>query len=301
MADENLNTDEGLQVSEETARLAAIGRGEEAPPAPVVDDNKAADPAPEPKVRPDDVPEKFWNAETGEVNTEALLKSYRELEKFKGQAPKDDPKEDPKDDPKEDEGQTDEEKAAAAAVASLDPAVVSSAQAEYAETGDLSVETREKIIAGGIPAETLDTYLAGVAALSAQIASSIYEMAGGEDDYKAAVGWATETWDEKASLAYNDALENPALRDVAVEGLMSKYRSAHGGEGNLTKPGVGAETGDLYTDKDEFLTDLADAQNEADPVKSALARRKAVAKLERSQKAKTIGRVTPPTGLAAIR
>lgn len=32
-------------------------------------------------VRPDNVPEKFWNAETGTVNTEALLASYTELEK----------------------------------------------------------------------------------------------------------------------------------------------------------------------------------------------------------------------------
>lgn len=31
--------------------------------------------------RPDDVPEKFWDAETGSVRTEALLKSYGELEK----------------------------------------------------------------------------------------------------------------------------------------------------------------------------------------------------------------------------
>lgn len=31
--------------------------------------------------RPDDVPEKFWDTETGTIRTEALLRSYRELEK----------------------------------------------------------------------------------------------------------------------------------------------------------------------------------------------------------------------------
>lgn len=35
----------------------------------------------EPTARPDDVPEKFWDGETGTIRTEALLRSYRELEK----------------------------------------------------------------------------------------------------------------------------------------------------------------------------------------------------------------------------
>ncbi len=39
-------------------------------------DDEAASPA-----RPADVPEKFWDAETGTLRTEALLKSYRELER----------------------------------------------------------------------------------------------------------------------------------------------------------------------------------------------------------------------------
>jgi hypothetical protein len=37
--------------------------------------------APRPGARPADVPEKFWDAETGTLRAEALLKSYRELER----------------------------------------------------------------------------------------------------------------------------------------------------------------------------------------------------------------------------
>ncbi|MBV1797233.1 capsid assembly protein [Siccirubricoccus sp. G192] len=37
--------------------------------------------APKPGARPADVPEKFWDAETGTLRAEALLKSYRELER----------------------------------------------------------------------------------------------------------------------------------------------------------------------------------------------------------------------------
>lgn len=42
-------------------------------------EDSAADGAPQPQ-RPDWVPEKFWDAERGEVRTEALARSYRELE-----------------------------------------------------------------------------------------------------------------------------------------------------------------------------------------------------------------------------
>jgi hypothetical protein len=38
-------------------------------------------PAPQKGARPEDVPEKFWDAETGQIRVDALVKSYRELEK----------------------------------------------------------------------------------------------------------------------------------------------------------------------------------------------------------------------------
>ncbi|MEO3472926.1 hypothetical protein AAFN86_13740 [Roseomonas sp. CAU 1739] len=37
--------------------------------------------APQKGARPEDVPEKFWDAETGAIRVDALVKSYRELEK----------------------------------------------------------------------------------------------------------------------------------------------------------------------------------------------------------------------------
>jgi hypothetical protein len=37
--------------------------------------------------RPEDIPEKFWDAERGEIRTEALLKSYSELERKMGSMP----------------------------------------------------------------------------------------------------------------------------------------------------------------------------------------------------------------------
>lgn len=49
---------------------------------PAATEAPEADPRPE---RPADVPEKFWDAERGGLRTEALLKSYQELERKLGQ------------------------------------------------------------------------------------------------------------------------------------------------------------------------------------------------------------------------
>lgn len=48
------------------------------------DDETLALAAPAAPARPDEVPEKFWDAESGTVRTEALLKSYTELERKLG-------------------------------------------------------------------------------------------------------------------------------------------------------------------------------------------------------------------------
>jgi len=49
----------------------------------------AADPAADDgkPQRPDNIPEKFWDAEKGEVRLDELAKSYAELEKAKSEAP----------------------------------------------------------------------------------------------------------------------------------------------------------------------------------------------------------------------
>jgi hypothetical protein len=54
--------------------------GEETPAAP-----EAEMPAEPLNERPGDIPEKFWDAETGTLRADALLKSYRELERKLGQ------------------------------------------------------------------------------------------------------------------------------------------------------------------------------------------------------------------------
>ncbi|WP_109798685.1 hypothetical protein [Novosphingobium meiothermophilum] len=269
------------QLSEETLRLATLGRGE-APPEPPPATGPAV------KERPADIPEKFWDAEKGEIRVDALLKSYTELEKFKGGAPEPKGDEPPAGDQPADPSVTDP----VDPPAGIAPELFSDAAAEFSNTGDLSEETREKIIAGGIPPELLDTYLAGVKALSEQLTARVYELSGGQERYAAAVEWAKTNWTPAQIEKYNASLNDPDLRDIAVKGLLAAA-VLPAGEGQLTFPAGGAATGDLYHDKEEFTRDLA----EADAKNDTLARRAAVAKLERSKKAGTLKHVTPRSGL----
>ena len=289
--------DGDIELSAETARLAAIGRGEIDPaaaPAEPADPAAAEPPAkgqetpPAPQVaeRPADVPEKFWDAAKGQVRTDALLKSYLELEKVKGQQP-------PADGPP-----AGDPPAGDPAEAALPAELFSSARDEWAQSGELGADTREKIIAAGIDEATLDTYLAGVKALSAALDQEVFNLAGGEDQYKAATEWARQNWSQEQINRYNAALNDPALREVTVKGLLAvapEYTPV--GEGTLTIPQGGSTASDVYTDKDEFLKDLA----AADGANDQLARRKAVQKLERSKKAGSLAHVTPRTGLKALR
>lgn len=289
------------EVSEEVTRLAELGRKGTV---------EFRDPlAPKTFERPAGVPEKFWDPLTGAVNTEALLKSYTELEKLRSQpkqeevqtpaaeadtpAVEEKPEEDPEEQPEgeaegEPEGQEDGSDDEAGEENGDEPPALTSAieaaQAAYAETGELSAEAREPLLAQGISNEQIDFYLQGVKAAEQALYSAAYEAAGGEETYKEAVQWASTNWSEKQIAAFNAATGDPQAIKMVVKGLVSEFREANPGEGRLTNINTGVSRGDVYNDIREFHADLA----KADATRDQLARSKAVDKLRRSREAKTI-------------
>lgn len=292
MADEpndNVQTQEGQDgLSEETKHLAAVGRGEAEPGKPA----EGAEEGDKPQ-RPDSVPEKFWDAEKGELRTDALLKSYTELEKSRQKAADEEAKKKAEEakGKKGEEGNEDGEPPA-----NISAELFTTAQEEFSQSGALSDETREKIISGGIPAETLDTYLEGVKALSEALTQKVYGEAGGEDEYLAAVEWARDNWSEQKIAKFDAALADPDMMPVMVSALMNDFGTASPGEGKQTRQQGGGSDGDLYHDAEEFTRDLQKADNEND----GLARKKAVQKLQRSKKAGTLKHVTPRSGTAKL-
>lgn len=284
-------------LSPETQALAELGRTGGAPPVdplrPVVADPSASTATK--ADRPEYIPEKFWDAEAGTPRLEDLAKSYAELERQRSQPKVEEPKVET---PKAEEPKVEDEKVAEAA-AKLPTATFEAASAEFAEKGELTPETRKAILDVGVPEEFLDTYLQGVQAIARTVAAEVYDLAGGEDVYSAAIEFARENWTQDQVDAFDQALANPNLRGTAVKGLIADFRSTAGGEGVLTTGGSGSDAGNVYHDKQDFLNDLADAEKDRTP-KGEQARRAAIAKLQRSKKAGTLKEVTPRTGLSAF-
>lgn len=296
------------QLSEETQRLAELGRnGASAPPEFRPQD--AGKPA-----RPADVPEKFWDAEKGAVNQEALLKSYLELEKTRGQPPAQETPEQKaaREEAEKLANETPEQKVAreeaerkkaeepdnkgdkpdANAETSPLSSAIEVAQADYAaNNGELSADSRKALVDAGIPEAQINLYLEGVKAQERAMLATATEAAGGID-VNELLGWAGQSLDEAQISHLNAGLANPKTLADTVRDLAGRYRAANPGEGRLTNVAGSTNYGDVYTSNDEYLKDMAAAEKSGDTV----ARSKAVQKLSRSRKAGTIKAVTPRRG-----
>lgn len=284
-------------LSDETRKLAQMGRGEE-----VADENteEAAKDADE---RPEWLPEKFKTPED-------LLKSYTELEKRlgKGKSEEDEetketplkvgekkPKEEDKsEDGSDDEGDDDEkgedEKLPDFSSETVQTAITDVAAA-YAETGELSDDMRKALNDVGISDDLIDTHMRGVKVQERLMRQEVFDLAGGEEVYAEAVEWARENWSDEEIEVFDKSLEKDKLRAKVVKGLIAEYRDANPGEGKLTTVKGGMDRGSVYSSQEEFQQDLAKAGD------NRVEREKVIAKLRRSRKAGSIkGQSASPFG-----
>lgn len=230
-----------------------------------------AAPAPAAGARPDNIPEKFWDADKGAVNVEALLKSQADLEKqFKTNPPA------------KVEGAP-EAAAEAAADAAIDEApitierkaeepapeakplttAVETFAARYAETkGQLADEDFAPLLEQGLPREVIDIYLAGIKAQEALQQQAVHALAGGEDRWKAAEEWASRSASDDDLATFN-SIGNPKAQ---VEWLMAKYDAANPSEGSFVEGEASSSPGDVFRSVAEqsaaindprYLTDTA--------------------------------------------
>lgn len=189
--------------------------------------------------RPDSIPEKFWNAEKGELNTEALLKSYTELEKTRTAPKKDDAP-----------AMTPEQQAAAASKVDMDALTK-----EMAANGELSEQTYTKLESLGFDKTFVDGVISTLKSDAERTVESIKSSVGGSDTYDAMVKWASDNLSDSERDAFNESLKGSADQiKLAVQGLHSRFKSANpqllsGGSG--TDAGVG-----VYASRAEWLADV---------------------------------------------
>ncbi|TAE75122.1 MAG: hypothetical protein EAZ84_09915 [Verrucomicrobia bacterium] len=233
--------------------------------------------------RPEYLPEKFWK--DGQADLEALAKSYASLESRFSQgeapaapAPEATPQAAITPDGKIEKPQ---EQAASEEQPSTLTTAMEAARQQWSESGEVSDEAIAALEEAGIPREVFNLYIAGVKAVQQEALSAIYSYAGSEEQYSRISAWAAANLTDAELEAYNQSLDNPALRENAVRGLAARYAAVIPSEGKLITPNSGAATGgDTYSSRDEFLSDVKDPRYSTD----TRYRTEVEAKLARSQR-----------------
>jgi hypothetical protein len=217
--------------------------------------------------RPANVPEKFWDAAKGTVNTEALLASYGELERGRS-------KSDVTPEAAPDADETEQQ----IADAGLD---FDDFARSYAENGELTAQNYADLEAAGFPRDMVDSYIAGQEALGESLRADILSSVGGEEAFKPMVEWASQNLDERALDAYNRAVDSrdPDMMRMAVEGLKARYERDNGVAPNLVGGTRQTAAGDVYRSTQELTADMRDPRYAKDPafrsdVEAKLARSK---------------------------
>lgn len=197
--------------------------------------------------RPEWLPEKFKSPED-------MAKAYTDLEKKLGTGEKTETKE---------EVQQTAEKAVESA--GLDMEALS---AEYAEKGELSEDSFEKLAKVGITRDMVESYIAGQEAQATAVRNQLLEPVGGEEAYGEMISWAADNLSDAEIAAYNKVLESGDMDSVrmAVENLNTKYTANVGREPARQLNGKGGDgAGSVYESVADLMKDMSSPEYDRNP------------------------------------
>ena len=218
-----------------------------------------------PEDRPQWLPEKFKSPED-------MAKAYSELEAKLGQAkPADPPAADPAATPPADPE-------AALADKGLD---LQDFSTEFAQKGELSAESYEKLSKAGYTRQIVDQYIEGQRAVAARFETDIMSEVGGAEKYSEITTWAKANLTPTEIAAYNTAVSsgNADQAKLAALGLGAKFEKANGSDPQRLLGGQSSgSTGDVFESMAQVTAAMKDPLYKNDPAFRA----KIQAKLSRS-------------------
>ena len=244
---EQVETPEG----HDEAMVKLVDEANKLPEDPAIKDNIEIPP------KPEGIPDKFYDAETGKVNYDALAKSYTELEKKQSQGNKDA-------EPEIKEEVTESTAEEVVQQAGLNMEELSS---EYDQNGSLTDKSYEALEKAGIPKATVDNYIAGQAALVAQAQEHAFGITGGKDNYQAMSEYGKANLSPEALASYNTAVNSPnqQTRELAIRGLYAQYTADSGSGSNLVMGKGSVTKGSGYDSRAQMLADMQKPEYASDP------------------------------------
>lgn len=243
---DELNQNQEVQLTEDEQKLVAAGQR-----VRTTDDDST-----KPTVtKPEGVPDKFWNAETGQVNTEALLKSYTELEsKLGGQKQEETATETKQEDPAE--------KTETAPAAGFE-----TFYQEFSQNGKLSEDSYKALAEKhGIPKEVVDAYIEGQTLRATYGEDQVLASVGGKETFSVMSQWAAANLSEKELNAFNAQVTHSVeSAGMAVQWLKSKYEAANGKAPQLLQGRPASGAADGFATKSDMMAAMRDKRYGSDP------------------------------------
>jgi hypothetical protein len=230
--------------------------------------------------RPEWLPEKFQSPED-------MAKAYAELEKKLGTPAKPDPAQPapaakPSDSVKvgDNPQETQEQAQQVVENAGLN---FDDFSTEFADKGELSEASYEKLAKAGIPKAMVDSYIQGQQALASTAANAIvtaaHKAAGSSEAYTATQEWAAANLTQAEKSAYNAVIErgDPNEIALAVQGLTARAKTQGAFEPRNLKTGGGAGASAGYASAQEMADAIKDPRYKSDAAyRTAVERRVAL-------------------------
>ncbi len=270
VTDQSIEAAVAQAEAEHQARVTGKAQpGDETPPA------QEEAPTTEKAAKPDWVEDKFWDAEKGEVNTEALAKSYQELQRKQSQPPKEG-----------EQAKTEGEQDAAAKDALSAAGFEFQALAtEFETNGDFTPDTKAKLEAAfgkELVADYVTAKQAQFAAVGNSFVSEVQAAAGGAEAYTAIAAWAADTLSPAEQAIYNSDVQSGDVRraSLAASNLAARFTAEGGKAPSLLATGKTGSASDAgYASMEQMGSDLSSPRYRIDPA----FRREVDAKVEASR------------------
>jgi len=211
--------------------------------------------------RPEHIPEKFWDPENETVRVDDLAKSYAELERKASQS-KPPAGSDPKADPEP--------------TKSSEDLKLEDFDAELNQFGQLSPNSRQRLVDSGIPEAMVDAYVANRQSSKEAAMNDAYEAAGGKEKFEGMRAWVGQELGQDAVKALDNAVNSgdPYTRESVIRGMYARYAEANSEPTLVEGRGAGGKTGASFGSWEEVQEAMKDPKYRRDPAYRAEVERK---------------------------
>ena len=140
-------------------------------------------------------------------------------------------------------------------------------QDEYNTTGELSKDAYDALEEAGISGDIVNTWIQGQEAMADQNIDTIYEMAGGKNQYDQMIEWANDNLEPWEVDSYNNQIENlDPNSQFAVSGLLARYQNSVGEQSpNLWHGEIAQHTMPKFESLNELTRAMSDKRYAEDP------------------------------------